>query len=129
MKQVASSLKIELANYQELQAFSQFGSDLDQETKNVLNHGEKLMEVLKQAQYQPMDVIDQIIELFTAKYRYLDGLDNSQIRPFLDFLKENLHASYQDVLDDILDKKKIEEVTEKKLKEAISKYLNLFTNR
>ena len=129
MKQVASSLKIELANYQELQAFSQFGSDLDQETKNVLNHGEKLLEVLKQAQYQTMDVIDQVVELFTAKNRYLDGLDNSLVRPFLNELREYLHLEHQDILDTIIENKKLDDNTESQLKTIISSYLNTYTNR
>ena len=126
MKQVASSLKIELANYSELQAFSQFGSDLDQETKNVLNHGEKLMAVLKQAQYEPMDVIDQIIELFAAKNRFLDQIETEKVRDFLDGLKLNLHSSHQDLLDDILAKKKIETDTEGALKAAVEAYLDSY---
>jgi F-type H+-transporting ATPase subunit alpha len=126
MKQVASSLKIELANYSELQAFSQFGSDLDQETKNVLNHGEKLMAVLKQAQYEPMDVIDQIVELFAAKNKFLDQIETEKVRDFLDGLKMNLHSSHQDLLDDILAKKKIEADTEGALKAAVEAYLNSY---
>ena len=126
MKQVASSLKIELANYSELQAFSQFGSDLDQETKNVLNHGEKLMAVLKQAQYEPMDVIDQIVELFAAKNRFLDQIETEKVRDFLDGLKMNLHSSHQDLLDDILAKKKIEADTEGALKAAVEAYLDSY---
>ena len=126
MKQVASSLKIELANYSELQAFSQFGSDLDQETKNVLNHGEKLMAVLKQAQYKPMDVIDQIVELFAAKNRFLDQIETEKVRDFLDGLKMNLHSSHQDLLDDILAKKKIEADTEGALKAAVEAYLDSY---
>jgi F-type H+-transporting ATPase subunit alpha len=126
MKQVASSLKIELANYSELQAFSQFGSDLDKETKNVLNHGEKLMAVLKQAQYEPMDVIDQIVELFAAKNKFLDQIETEKVRDFLDGLKMNLHSSHQDLLDDILAKKKIEADTEGALKAAVEAYLNSY---
>ena len=80
MKQVAGSLKIELANFRELQSFSQFGSDLDQNTKNILNHGEVLMEVLRQPQYVNKDVNQQIIELFTAKNRYLEHIGISNIR-------------------------------------------------
>ena len=78
MKQVAGSLKIELANFRELQAFSQFGSDLDADTKRVLKHGNVLMEILKQAQYDTYPVERQIIELFAAKHRFLDELKVEQ---------------------------------------------------
>ena len=90
MKQVASSLKIELANYNELLAFSQFGSDLDKETKDVLNHGKILMEVLKQNQYDTYPVDRQIIELFAAKNRYLEEFDIALIKPTLTKLYEHI---------------------------------------
>ena len=83
MKQVAGSLKIELANCRELQAFSQFGSDLDADTKKVLVHGGVLMEILKQAQYDTYPVEKQIIELFAAKHRYLEEFKVEDIKNIL----------------------------------------------
>lgn len=126
MKQVAGSLKIELANYSELQAFSQFGSDLDQETKKVLNHGERLLEVLKQEQYAPYPVERQIIELFAAKNRFLEELEIKEIHPFLDRLYQNIELRHHDVIDELLEKKVISAELENNLKEIIKENLDLF---
>lgn len=86
IKQTAKALKIELASYRELQAFAQFGSDLDEVTKKTLVHGDVLMEVLKQNQYAPMDFVRQTVEIFTVQHRYLDSLSKEKVRPFLDRL-------------------------------------------
>jgi len=125
MKQVAGSLKIDLAQYRELQSFSQFGSDLDTDTKNVLNHGARLMEVLKQPQYSPFSVDRQIIELFTAKNRYLEEIDIEKIRSFLDGLYENISLTHHDIIDEILDKKIISSELEEKMNSAIKEYMEL----
>lgn len=125
MKQVAGSLKIDLAQYRELQSFSQFGSDLDADTKNVLNHGARLMEVLKQPQYSPFSVDRQIIELFTAKNRYLEEIEIEQIRSFLDGLYDNISLTHHDIIDEILDKKIISSELEEKLNCAIKEYMEL----
>ena len=123
MKQVASSLKIELASYRELQAFSQFGSDLDSETKKVLTHGAVLMEVLKQDQYDTYPLDRQIVELFAAKHRYLDNLEIKNIKPTLDGLYNNIKVTNKTLLENILKEKKITPEVEEKLKEIISSYL------
>ena len=123
MKQVASSLKIELASYRELQAFSQFGSDLDSETKKVLAHGAVLMEVLKQDQYDTYPLDRQIVELFAAKHRYLDNLEIKNIKPTLDGLYNNIKVTNKSLLETILKEKKITPEVEEKLKEIISSYL------
>ena len=116
MKQVAGSLKIELANFRELQSFSQFGSDLDQNTKNILNHGEVLMEVLRQPQYVNKDVNQQIIELFTAKNRYLEHIGISNIRPCLDELYSHIQNKHPDILETLANEK------------VISKFITTFEN-
>ena len=82
MKQVAGSLKLNLANYSELQAFSQFGSDLDDDTKLVLLHGEKIMETIKQKQFSPYDQVDQVLLLFTINNNYIDFIPNEKIEEF-----------------------------------------------
>lgn len=125
MKQVAGSLKIELANYRELQSFSQFGSDLDDATKNVLNHGAVLMEVLKQNQYSPFPVERQIIELFAAKHKFLENIEIKEIRPFLDRLYETMTLKYKDILDEIVNKKEITKSCEEKLMKVIGDFLEL----
>jgi len=107
IKQVSKSLKIELANFHELQAFSQFGSDLDAQTKKTLAHGEALMEVLKQGQYQPMSYIRQVIELFTAKQGYLDSLKVSDIHPFLDQLYTFIDKNHHELIKELEDKKEM----------------------
>ena len=128
MKQVAGSLKIELANFRELQSFSQFGSDLDQNTKNILNHGEVLMEVLRQPQYVNKDVNQQIIELFTAKNRYLEHIGISNIRPCLDELYSHIQNKHPDILETLANEKVISLKLEEKMKKIISKFITTFEN-
>lgn len=124
MKQVASSLKIELANYRELQAFSQFGSDLDASTKAVLNHGSILMEILKQNQYDTYPVDRQIIELFAAKHKYLEDIPLNKIKEVLAKLYSHLCSSHKKVIDEIKEKKIISEELEASLKEILKKYFD-----
>ena len=128
MKQVAGSLKIELANFRELQSFSQFGSDLDQNTKNILNHGEVLMEVLRQPQYVNKDVNQQIIELFTARNRYLEHIGISNIRPCLDELYSHIQNKHPDILETLANEKVISLKLEEKMKKVISKFITTFEN-
>ncbi len=82
MKQVAGTLRLDLASYREKQAFSQFGSDLDEATQYQLNHGAHMMELLKQKRYAALDVADQVISIFAAKENYVDDLDLSMVVPF-----------------------------------------------
>ena len=123
MKQVASSLKIELANYRELQAFSQFGSDLDASTKAVLNHGAILMEILKQNQYDTYPVDRQIIELFAAKHKYLEEIPLEKVKESLNRLYSFISSSEPEILKEIKEKKIISEDLEKKLHEIMKKTL------
>jgi len=119
MKQVASSLKIELASYRELQAFSQFGSDLDADTKRILKHGEVVMAILKQNQYDTYPVERQIIEFFAAKHGYLDEFEIEVIHDLLVKLYEHISSSHQELLEEIRTKKMISEDLEKALKEVM----------
>ena len=79
MKKIVSSLKLELAQYNEMQAFAQFGSDLDESTRDILSHGAKVYELLKQSQYSPYTEFEQIIILFTSKYRLINPIPKEQI--------------------------------------------------
>ena len=115
MKQVAGSLKIELASYRELQSFSQFGSDLDAETKRVLNHGEKLMEVLKQNQYSPYEVNRQIIELFAAKHRFLDDLPTKLVKNALDDIYTHVDVNHHHILSELEEKRAFSKELEENL--------------
>ena len=124
MKQVASSLKIELASYRELQAFSQFGSDLDASTKAVLNHGAILMEILKQNQYDTFPVDRQIIELFAAKHQFLETLPLNSVKETLDKLYSHLSSSHKKLLSEINEKKIISNELEASLKDVLKKFFD-----
>ena len=124
MKQVASSLKIELANYRELQAFSQFGSDLDASTKAVLNHGAILMEILKQNQYDTYPVDRQIVELFAAKHKYLEEIPLAKVKDSLNKLYSHLSSSHKEILKEIMEQRVISEDLEKKMHEVFKKFFS-----
>lgn len=124
MKQVASSLKIELASYRELQAFSQFGSDLDASTKAVLNHGAILMEILKQNQYDTYPVDRQIIELFAAKHQFLESLPLNRVKETLDKLYSHLSSSHKKILSELNEKKIISDELEASLKDVLKKFFD-----
>ena len=106
-KQVARSLKIELASYLEMKSFSQFGSDLDATTLAILKHGEALMNVLKQKQYNVYQLDKQVFDLFVAKNKFLDDLNKDEIRSTLDEAYNVFKATHQDVLDHINKQKEI----------------------
>lgn len=119
MKQVSASMKMEISNYNELASFSQFGSDLDKQTRDIIKHGEVLTEVLKQDQYNPYTFIREAIEIFTAKNKFLDDLDTGKIRDFLDKEWDYLNNFYGALMDKIKTAKALKEDTEKELNEAI----------
>jgi F-type H+-transporting ATPase subunit alpha len=122
IKQVSGTIKIELANYRELQAFAQFGSDLDKATKDVLDHGAKVYELLKQKQYDSMDVYDQVIQLFTAKHRFIKDIELEKIQDYEASLVSHIHIQHNDLLEDMRTNKRITEETENKLKEVVKKF-------
>lgn len=122
VKKVSGSLKIELANYRELQSFSQFGSDLDDNTKKILQHGEALMEVLKQAQYAPMTMERQVIDIFTAQQRYLDDISRKEISDYLEKEWSYISMNYQDILKELVETKKLSDELINKLKQALNEF-------
>ena len=122
MKQVAGSLKIELASYREMLSFSQFGSDLDAATKKILAHGGVLMETLKQKQYNPYPVEKQILELFAVKNRYLDHLDRKDVNPTLQALDSYVESAHPEVLKAIVEKKKLDDELTAALKAAVEEF-------
>ena len=125
-KQVARSLKIELASYLEMKSFSQFGSDLDASTLSVLNHGEALMAMLKQKQYNVYQLDKQVFDLFVAKNGFLDNLDKNQVRKVLDKAYDEFKATNGQVLDNINKNKQISEKDEEiLLKESKAFFENL----
>jgi F-type H+-transporting ATPase subunit alpha len=126
MKQVASKVKLELAQYRELASFSQFGSDLDKETKERLDHGLVLMEVIKQRQYSPVPVWHQIIIFYAATGGYLRDLDLDKIKLFEKGLYDFVDTHYPKIVEGIRDTGTLAKETEEALKEAIVKYKGVF---
>jgi len=118
MKKVAGSLRLDLAQYRELAAFAQFGSDLDKATQRQLARGERLVEILKQGQFAPMPVELQIVSVFAGTRGVLDRLKVEAVRPFEAFLHEYLRTHQQPLLDAIAGTGKLEGDTEEQLLEA-----------
>ncbi|PZC52456.1 MULTISPECIES: F0F1 ATP synthase subunit alpha [unclassified Mesotoga] len=129
MKKIAGSLRIELAQYRDLLSFAQFATELDKATRDQLTRGEKLTELLKQDQYVPMPVEEQVVVLYAGTKGYLDEMENSKISSFETSLLKTLRSSYSDVLNSIKEKKSIEHETETRLKMAIEETKKLFTER
>lgn len=122
MKQVTRSLKIELANFSEMKSFAQFGSDLDSSTLKVLKHGEVLMRVLRQNQYQPYSLSHQIFDLFIAKHGYLDEIDPNQVQHVLVDSFHYIETSHKALLNAIDKDKVIKPDIESKLHSSIEEY-------
>jgi F-type H+-transporting ATPase subunit alpha len=129
MKKVAGSIKLELAQYREMAAFAQFGSDLDVSTQKLLNRGSKLTELLKQDQYSPMTVAEQVVSVYTGVKGYLDSIDINQIRPFEKGLLELIKNEKSEILESIQKSGKIEEDTDKILSEIIINYKKSFSEK
>ena len=121
-KQVARSLKIELASYLEMKSFAQFGSDLDASTLAILKHGEALMSMLKQKQYNVYQLDKQVFDLYVAKNNFLDDLKKEEVRPTLDQAYEVFKATHQNVLDSINKNKEISEEDESVLKKEMQEF-------
>lgn len=126
MKQVAGKLRLDLAQYRELAAFAQFGSDLDKSTKAQLDRGERLTEMLKQPQYSPLKVEEQVVCLYAGINGYLASIEVADVSEFQDALLRYIHSNHSDILTDIATAKKLEEATEEKLKQAIKECIESF---
>ncbi len=126
MKQVSGSIKLELAQYREMAAFAQFGSDLDAATQQLLNRGARLTELLKQAQYSPMSVAEQVVSIFSGVNGYLDKIDVSAVSRFEETLIAEMHAKHADLLDTINNEGKVSDETESRLKGIIENLVKNF---
>ena len=129
MKQVASKIKLELAQYTELASFAQFGSDVDKETKARLDHGAVLMEVLKQGQYSPVEVENQVMILYAAINYYLEDIPHDRIKEFEKQFTEFMDTHYPQVQRRIKDSGRLDEETEEFLKDAREEFKKLFTDK
>ncbi len=126
MKQVGGTLRLDLAQYRELAAFAQFGSDLDKATQARLTRGERMVELLKQNQYVPMDVEDQVIAIFAGANGFLDSLPVEQVLPFEAGLLKFIKTSKPEVRQELSDKQEIDEGLKEKLKAAIKEFKDSF---
>ncbi len=115
MKKVAGSIKLELAQYREMAAFAQFGSDLDASTQRLLNRGSKLTELLKQKQYSPMSVAEQVISVFCGVKGYLDDIELKDINEFENKILSKCNSENPEILEAINKSGKLDEETEKSL--------------
>ncbi|MBD8498202.1 MULTISPECIES: F0F1 ATP synthase subunit alpha [Paenibacillus] len=126
MKKVAGTLKLDLAQYRELKAFSQFGSDLDKSTLSRLNRGDRLMEILKQGVNQPLAVEKQVVSLYIATRGHLDEIPLSDIRRFEQEFLAHVESNAQAILDSIRDTKDLSKETEDQIVEAVTKFKKSF---
>lgn len=126
MKQVAGSMKLELAQYREVAAFAQFGSDLDASTQQLLNRGVRLTELLKQGQYVPMAIEEQVAVIYAGVKGYLDKIDPSQITKFEREFLAHIRAHEQELLKTIREEGQITTTTDDKLKNLVKTFLAQF---
>jgi F-type H+-transporting ATPase subunit alpha len=122
MKQVSGTIKLDLAQYREMAAFAQFGSDLDASTQQLLNRGARLTELLKQAQYSPMTVAEQVVSIFAGVNGFLDKIAVTDVTRFEGALISDMNANHSDVMDTITKEAKVSGETEAKLKEVIGNF-------
>lgn len=126
MKQVAGSLRLDLASYRELQAFTQFGSDLDKATQDQLTRGSHMTELLKQGRYNPMPVAEQVIAIFAGNEGFLDDLPLDAVVRFRTELLASIRASKPEIIETIDTEKKLSDETKVALKEAIAAFKQSF---
>jgi F-type H+-transporting ATPase subunit alpha len=126
MKQVAGRIKLELAQYREMASFSQFASDLDAATQRLLARGSRLTELLKQAQFSPVPVEEQVVAIFAGTRGYLDRVDVADVGRFEQSMLTDLRAKQPDLLDAIRDEREISDTTEKGLTEFVDGFARTF---
>ncbi len=126
MKQVAGKIKGELAQYREMAAFAQFGSDLDASTQKLLNRGARLTELLKQGQFSPLKMEEQVVSIYSGVNGYLDALPVAKIKSFEEGLLRTMREKHGDVMDAIRTEKAISDATMAKLKSAVEAFAKSF---
>jgi F-type H+-transporting ATPase subunit alpha len=126
MKQVAGTIKLELAQYREMEAFAQFASDLDAATQKLLARGARLTELLKQGQYEPLPVEEQVVSIFAGVNGYLDGLEIDQVRRFEKGLLDDMRAKGSQILASIREQKQLTADVEEQLRKFIADYAKVF---
>ncbi len=126
MKKVSGSIKLELAQYREMAAFAQFASDLDASTQRLLARGARLTEILKQGQFQPYPVEEQVVAIFAGVNGYTDGVEVTDVTRFEESLMDDIRANGTDILGEIRDSKDLSDKTVEKLKAFLDKFTKAF---
>jgi F-type H+-transporting ATPase subunit alpha len=126
MKQVGGTLKLDLAQYREMAAFAQFGSELDPSSQRLLHRGERLTEMLKQNQYDPLPVEKEVLIIFAANEGYFDKLEVSQVKPFERELYAFVDARHREVLDEIRTRREITDDLRKRLLDVLASFAQTF---
>ncbi len=128
MKQVAGTIKLELAQFREMEAFAQFASDLDASTQKLLARGSRLVQLLKQNQYEPLSVEEQVVVIYAGTKGYIDAVPVDQVGLYEKRLLEDLRANGKDILETLREEKKIEEKTETEMKKFLEEFSKSFAN-
>ena len=123
---MSGTLRIDLAQYQELESFAQFGSELDKESQAQLSRGQRLRELLKQPQYTPMQVWEQVISVYAGTKGYMDDIEVADILNFQNKLLAYIKANKKDIVEEITKTGLLEENTEVKLKQVIAEFKPIF---
>lgn len=123
MKKVSASLKLELAQYHEMLAFAQFGSDLDPTTKKIIDHGTRLTELLKQPQYQPLSMSEQVVCLYAAKNGFLDQVNADEVQKYAKKLLRDFHDKYSDIMEELETSGKLTDELDARINEAMKQVL------
>jgi F-type H+-transporting ATPase subunit alpha len=126
MKQIAGELRLELSQYRELEAFAEFSSDLDEESKEQLARGDRLMEILKQRQYEPMSVENQVLALYVAVKNHLADVDVSMVSRFEEEWLRFLASEHQDIVDAIHDRMEFTDEITAEIERAVSEFKERF---
>jgi F-type H+-transporting ATPase subunit alpha len=126
MKKVAGKIKGELAQYREMAAFAQFGSDLDASTQRLLNRGSRLTELLKQPQFSPLKMEEQVVVIWAGTNGYLDPLPLNKVRAFEDGLLSLLRGKHADILNTIRDTRDLSDETAGKIKSIVEGFAKTF---
>jgi F-type H+-transporting ATPase subunit alpha len=126
MKKVAGSIKLELAQYREMAAFAQFGSDLDASTQRLLNRGARLTELLKQPQFSPMPVEEQVVSIYAGVNGFLDNVPTNQVTRFESALLSHMRSDHGQILGRIRDTKALDDDTAGQLKTAVGDFAKTF---
>jgi F-type H+-transporting ATPase subunit alpha len=122
MRQVAGRLRLDMAAYRELAAFAQFGSDLDKATQNQLNRGQRMQEILKQPQYKPMSLENQVMVIYAGTSGYADGVPIEKMRDWEIDLVRYMETSHPEIVKDIASRKRISEETDGQLRQALDTF-------